>query len=298
VSAELDRYLDELGRRLRLSGARRARALEEARDHLAESDADAATLSAAIARFGEPAEVARSFNAGHSTRRLRRSPVLGIAVGVWIFASMALAARSSATPWQAPVAAIVLFSTAVVAAQLALAGGLVLCGRLTATMGERTISAREAELARRGALLLYVGEAVAAGLLVATIVADDVARGSVPASMIAGGALIALAGVAGALGARRLARFAPVSVEAIDDESLSPPARWAWRGFDVVARHPGPSCAVVAALAAAGSANHAESSVVLSLPWAAGQAIVVVAGFLALRGWLGLRGEDSSPVAA
>jgi hypothetical protein len=295
--SELDRYLTELDRHLSLGRRRRARVLEEVRDHLAEGEGDGADLAAAIERFGAPAVVARAFNAGHSTRLLRRAPVLGVLVGSSIFVAMALSASGSATPWRAPTAEIVLFSSAVVCAQIALAAGLILCGRIVGTIGERTISSRESVLARRSAIALYVGEFAAAALLVSMLVIDAAMRRSAPGTLIAGAALIGLAGLAGAVGAWRMRSFTPTSDGPLDEERLGAPARLAWLVFDVIGRHPVVSCAVVAGLAAIGSANHAETSLVGSLPWAFGQAAVVVVVFVAMRGWLGLVAEPA-PVAA
>jgi hypothetical protein len=292
VSAALDAYLGELERRLRVGHARRVRAIEEARDHLAEFDLGDDELAAAIERFGSPSVVARSFNAGHSTRVLRRAPALGVLIGASIFLSAAIAARSSATPWRAPTAAVVLFSSAVVAAQLALAAGLILCGRLAASVGERTISERESRLARRSALLLYVSEAAAALLLVATIVVDVVVHGPVRGELVVGLGALLLCGAVGLGAAWRYGRFTPTSVGPLDEESVPAPSRFAWRAFDLVQRRPALSCALVAGLAAVGSANHAETSLLWSLPWALGQAVVVVVAFVGLRGWLGLARED------
>ncbi|MDQ3893891.1 MAG: hypothetical protein M3292_04400 [Actinomycetota bacterium] len=71
----IERYLGELERELQVGGRRRQRILAEAEDHLREAARDVGE-EAAVARFGQPAELARRFAADEAESSGRRAAQL------------------------------------------------------------------------------------------------------------------------------------------------------------------------------------------------------------------------------
>ncbi|HWU24106.1 MAG TPA: hypothetical protein VN088_21400, partial [Nocardioides sp.] len=101
---DIERYLDELSRVLRVRGRVRRRILAECRDHLMES-ADVHGERGAVERFGAAGDLAAAFDAEVVVRRARASApaallgVLGVGASTLALVHGADPAASAVTPW-------------------------------------------------------------------------------------------------------------------------------------------------------------------------------------------------------
>ena len=288
---EIDRWLTELRRDLRVGGAARRRIVAECAEHLRESAARHGETEA-VARFGRPAEIAEGFNVELGAHRSRWATV---------FAAIALVAAAAATihlahegpqhleaPW--PVALVFFVAAQVAAVALGSAVAQAVRWRTrTASPGELVLQSRRTAVA------------VVAGALTLGAAAVSVTGGSDVGWVVAGGfVLLAGAGWA-ALRARRLLGAAtPSPVTPLDDAaallaSVPLAGALAARVRDLLdpVRHPLRCCALVAALAASAAfaRNQGERGATAgqSLALAAIEAGAVVACFVVLGPPLGLR---------
>jgi hypothetical protein len=193
--SEIERYMSELQRVLRVRGAVRRRFVRECRDHLLDAASERGEQRA-VHDFGPAASIAAAFDAEVAGRRSMRSTALACA-GVLATAGSTLALIHAADPGAtAPTLWAIVFFVAAQVAGTAAALALLQAFALRRTIGE---PAQMALLARRNLTAL-----IAAGLTLFAAGAALPGRGSA-AALLAGPLLAGVALVA-VLRARGLTR--------------------------------------------------------------------------------------------
>jgi hypothetical protein len=199
----LERYLDELSNRLRGPRAARTRVLAEIRDGLTEAidtrtadgtPPDAAAITA-IAQFGDPATVARSFTAELATASARRTIAAFVATGplVGIWWLLLLHPR----PWRSGLFAAVIAIPALPLVALAIAtaaGTFATTGRLIRWLPE-TPAPRALTATIAVATLCLAADLTVLGVLAAHLAAG----GHLPGLLIAAAVTASLVRIAVAL---------------------------------------------------------------------------------------------------
>jgi hypothetical protein len=313
--SQIDAYLEQLERELRLKRAPRRRLLAETADHLRSSAADIAAAGAtaeeaermAVARFGAAALVARRFaHAAASTSA--RTALVWVATAFATYAGAAIAFILTAPSWlhDFPQGAPTMLGLQVAFVALALSAIRTLRFRNTLVIDEPRL-----RLVSNGVLIAAVALAGAAGaeLLLAltrpapapwgdatTLIAVyAVAASAATASALAAVATAARASAVDVLPRQRGADVSPTAASLVDDVAAAAGPLTAVAAF--VVAHPARTCALVAGSAfaavtatslGADFANHA--SVVTGAAVAgAFEAAAVVIAYLTLGRALGLR---------
>lgn len=306
---DVDRYIEELGSCLRVSGRDRTRILVEVRDHLDDAIADrernGERRDRAVARafdaFGAPSLLATQLNAAAGTRAMRRAPIVAFVAGLGVLVGFLVAGTTqphTSVPTNANLATQVSFFLAVLAFQVAVVAGICAASRALAMHREPTVSSDTRQLVHRCALIstgalgvAAIGWATTMGLAFNRLV--DPNRVTL---VIGGVVMITASGVA-------IIAMYHLKVNAADDTGYADAASTGRFGLgerciDVVRRHPVASCLIVGACSAVPAMSHAETTLTGALPWGAIQAASVVAAFVALGPALGLWTPSVRPLGS
>lgn len=294
----IDRYLNELGSHLRVGGRRRARILEEVRDHLHDAVADRESrgidreraLQDAVSAFGPADRLAVQFNAQVATVSMRRIPFIAVTAGVTVVGGFLLAVTTPsrrAFPASARVGVQASFLVAVLGLQVAFVAGARAASLVASHWRSPAAPTQDRDLVHRAGAICASGLGVAAvGWTSAVLL--TLHRLAHPHALGVAGTVVMIASAATA--AVLIARQ-PVNP---DDEGDASPER---AGVLEVGEHligaakrrPAPSCAAVATLGAPAAMPHAETSVIAAVPWGLGQAAAVVTGVVSAGALLGSR---------
>ena len=298
----IDQYVNEISQRLVVPARRRARILEDIRDHL--EDAVEQLLSqgidqqtaeeSAIGAFGSASSLASQLNEQFAVGLLRRTPLTMAASGFVMVAGFLLAAVTRPSQGAMPAGPVqqVAFFIGLLGLQVAFVAGV----RVVARVGARWRSAPSAAdhlLVRRAAFVFSAGLAVAAcGWTVALVAAGGGTGPPRTAPLLAGGAVMILAVVAA--WATTIGRVTSTGTASPDaDPSMFGAAE---RFLQWVSRRPRRFCACGAILAALAVMSHAETTLKGELMWGVIEAWPVIAGFVLLGPALELRSTTAQPV--
>lgn len=299
----IDDFVEQISRRLRVSARRRARIVQDIRDHL--DDAVARYMSQGVDRraaeedavkaFGPPPDLAQLFNADAAAAAVRRAPMIMAACGVAVVAGFLLAAIVQ--PHNAAPAGTfqqVAFFGAVLGLQFAFVAGLRVLARVGACW-RTTLCAADHMLVRRAGAVFVGGLAVATGgWTVALAGAIDRQPDAHPVPFVVGIAVM-LSATTGAGVAMMHRRVQP---DGETSPSRAGPPEGSVHGvaervIQQSGRRPLTVCAGVAVLAALSAMSDAETTVAGALPWGGIEAAAVIAGFVFLGPMLELRSRGS-----
>ena len=275
----IDAYLGELAAALRAGGRQRRRCLEECRQHLLDAAAERGEAEA-VRAFGPAAAIAAELDTEIATRRGLRATTLA-AAGVLVTGASTLALIHAAQPGaSAPTAWAVVFF---IAAQVAGTAAALACAQALAQRAAPVAPSELALLARRNLTAL-----VAAGVTMFAAGAALPGHGSAVALLA--GPVVACAGIAAVLRARRLTRRLDGARGVTSHSPLDDLARLV-HSARVPQLGTGPLLAAVTALAAVGAfardtAEHASAGGAATT--AGIEALAVVVCFLVLGRPLGL----------
>ena len=299
----IDQYVDEISRRLVMTARRRARIVEDIRDHLEDAVEQLVSQGIdvqnaeerAIGAFGSASSLASVFNEQFAVGLLRRAPLTMAASGLVLVAGFLLAAlsRSSRAPFSAGVGQQVAFFTGLLGIQVAFVAG----ARVLARVGAHWRSAPPAAdhvLVRRAGFVFSAGLALAAcGWTVALVAAGGGQAPPRTAPLLVGGVLMILATIA-ALATTIGRRVVPTgTAPANPDRSMLGAAE---RLLQWASRRPRTFCACVAILAALAAMPHAETTATGELIWGVIEAGAVIAGYVLLGPTLELRSTPAQHV--
>jgi hypothetical protein len=301
----IDEFVEQISRRLRVSARRRARIVQDIRDHLDDAvdrlmlqGADRRTAEEeAVNAFGPPPDLARLFNADAAATVIRRTPMIMAACGVAVVGGFLLAAIMQphvAVPAAATTFQQVAFFAAVLGLQFAFVAGLRVLARVGACWRTAPCAA-DLVLVRRSGAVFLGGLAVATGgwmlALAGAIGRQPDAR---PVPFVVGIALMLTATIG--------AGVAMVHRHGTPEGETSPVRAGSAEGsvhgiaervIQQSSRRPLTVCAGVAVLAALSAMSHAETTVAGALPWGGIEAAAVIAGFVLLGPMLELRSRGS-----
>jgi hypothetical protein len=297
----IDEYVAEIGRRLAMPARRRARIIEDIRDHLDDSITLLVSTGIdpriaerrAIESFGLAPDMADQFNTDAAVGVLRRTPPVMAASGLAVAAAFVFAAvsRPSRPPASASLLQQIAFFFGVLGMQLALVAGARVLMRVGAHW-QTAPTAADHRLVRRAGFMFSTGLAAAAlGWTVALAAANDGPSPPRSAPYIAGSVVMILAAIVAWV--TTTGRRAP----ATGDDNRAPDGSLlgtAERTLQWLSRWPRTWCACAAILAGLAAMSHAETTPRGTLLWGVIQAAAVVAGFVLLGPMLELRRSASS----
>jgi hypothetical protein len=301
-----DQFLCDLTSALHVGRRYRARVVAEIREHLA--DATEAHSAAgrpdperlAVEAIGTPTVLADRFNTEAATRRLLRGPW-------WAAGAIAVVAAGVIVPMLGPIRganmaapgfAQALFFAAVVAVQVA---AVAVCrGACLATVVRRNPHAdRLDEKVLNQAMRVSIAATATASTLWVAVLLSAEHRGALAGGrfLVTGIALLT-SGVVGAVVMGRPTWTAVASEPSETDLAPTGSVFFGERAFGFVQQRPFFSTVAAALVAAGFTMWHAETTLSGSVPWGIAEIVSVVAGFVLLGSFLGLRSpERTGPVA-